>query len=69
MNEKMLKRQITRYRNDEIRFRQKADRHYAAWKANGDKYDYIMSQNYYAQAKRAKELYTEYERRLANCAA
>lgn len=28
--------------------------------------DYIMSQRYYAEAARAKELYTEYERRLAS---
>ena len=69
MTKQMLQRQITRYRNDEIRFKNKADRHYAAWKENGDKYDYIMSQKYYAQAQRAKEIYTEYERQLAKSVA
>ena len=66
MIKQMLQRQIKRYCNDEIRFKNKADRHYAAWKEKGDKYDYIMSQKYYAQAQRAKEIYTEYERQLAN---
>ena len=69
MTKQMLKRQITRYRNDEIRFKKKADRYYAAWKETGNKNDYSMSQNYYSQAKRAKAIYTEYERQLAKIAA
>lgn len=37
MDTKMLRRQITRYSNDEVRFKAKADRCYAAWKEYGEK--------------------------------
>lgn len=61
MTEQMIRRQITRYGNDEIRFKAKADRSYAAWKAYGDKNDYLNSQRYYAEAERAKNLRKKYE--------
>ncbi len=66
MTEKMLRRQITRYGNDEVRYKAKADRAYAQWKAYGDKNDYLNSQRYYAEAKRSKELRKKYEKMLRN---
>ena len=66
MDEKMLKRQIKRYSNDEIRFKAKADRYYAAWKAYGEKNDYLNSQKYYAEAERARKIRQEYEKMLNN---
>lgn len=64
MNESMLKRQIKRYGNDAVRFKQKADRSYAAWKEYGDKNDYLNSQRYYEAARRAEEIKNNYEAQL-----
>lgn len=64
MNESMLKRQIKRYGNDAVRFKQKADRSYAAWKEYGDKNDYLDSQRYYEAARRAEEIKNNYEAQL-----
>ena len=64
MNESMLKRQIKRYGNDAVRFKQKADRSYAAWKEYGDKNDYLNSQRYYEAARRAEEIKNNYEAHL-----
>lgn len=64
MTEAMLNRQIKRYGNDAIRYKQKADRYYAAWKEYGDKNDYLNSQQYYEVARRAEEIRKEYEAQL-----
>ena len=64
MTEQMIKRQIKRYGNDENRFKAKADRNYAEWKAYGDKNDYLNSQKNYAEAERAKNIREEYEKML-----
>ena len=64
MTEAMLNRQIKRYRNDSVRFKQKADRYYAAWKEHGDKNDYLNSQRYYEAAERAEKICKEYEVQL-----
>ena len=64
MDEKMLRRQIKRYGNDEVRFKAKADRCYAEWKAYGEKNDYLNSQRYYAEAERARKIRQEYEKML-----
>ena len=64
MDDKMLRRQITRYGNDEVRFKAKADRCYAAWKEYGEKNDYLNSQRYYAEAERARKIRQEYEKML-----
>lgn len=64
MTETILNRQIKRYGNDAIRFGQKADRCYAAWKAYGDKNDYLKSQRYYEAARRAEQIQKEYETQL-----
>lgn len=64
MTEAMLKRQIKRYGNDAVRFKQKADRGYAAWKEYGDKNDYLNSQRYYEAARRAEEIKNNYEAQL-----
>lgn len=66
MIETMLRRQIKRYRNDAIRYKQKAERCYAAWKAYGDKNDYLNSQSYYKAAERAESIRKEYETQLRN---
>lgn len=66
MTEAMLRRQIKRYGNDAIRYKQKADRCYAAWKAHGDKNDYLNSQSYYKAAERADSIRKEYEAQLRN---
>lgn len=64
MTEQMLKRQIKRYSNDAIRFKLKADRHYAAWKTYGDQKDFIYSQNFYRAAERADKIRQNYEEQL-----
>lgn len=64
MTEQMLRRQIKRYGNDAVRFKIKADRCYAAWKAYGDKNDYLNSQRYYESAERARHIREEYESQL-----
>ena len=64
MTETMLKRQIRRYGNDAVRFKQKADSSYAAWKTNGNKNDYLNSQRYYEASKRAEEVKKNYEIQL-----
>lgn len=64
MKEAMLKRQIKRYGNDAARLKQKADRSYAAWKAYGNKNDYLNSQRYYEAFRRAEEIKKNYEIQL-----
>ena len=64
MTEEMLNRQIRRYRNDAICFKQKADSSYAAWKTYGDKNDYLNSQRYYEACRRAEEITKNYEIQL-----
>lgn len=64
MEKKMLQRQIKRYGNDTARFKQKADRCYAAYKAYGDNNDYLNSQRYYAMSKRAEDICNEYKAQL-----
>ncbi|WP_295093313.1 hypothetical protein [Ruminococcus sp.] len=68
MTEAMLRRQIRRYGNDAIRFKNKADRCYAAWKTYGNKFDYLNSQSFYKASERADQIRKEYESQLRKLA-
>ena len=64
MTEAMLKRQVTRYSGDAVRFKKQGDRCFAAYMESKEKNDFLNSQRFYEQAKRAGEICEEYKAQL-----
>lgn len=62
----MLKRQITRYKNDAARYKHKADMAWAKYKSSGDQEEYLRSQYYYEQQKKVEGYVETYEAMLRN---